>query len=257
MLTTEQATSYLTMLCPRPGAVMDSQVREAALAALVEYMHDAEASGEMPHIPRWLAPHMVKPPETVGDGFSLAKGSVLVFMPDSAMQACDPVVECLRSLLAKTTEVRDRTQSFHWNVQGPFFVVLHDLFGDQYAELSEAVDAIAERLRQMGEPVDPRAGVDSDSEGYGDAASMVAALADDHDCLAECAERCASVADEAGDAATVDLASKRAAVHHKAAWFLRSTTGMSKAKGGHDAAAKVLREKREKKEATAARRRAK
>lgn len=233
MLTTEQATSYLTMLCPRPGAVMDHKVREASLAALVEYMHEAEENGEAPYIPRWLAPYMVKPVLPVDDGVAMEKGDTGVLRLEFARvrDDVDPVVESLRALLAKTTEVRDRTQSFHWNVTGPYFPILHDMFGGQYDELAEAIDSIAERLRQMGELVDPRDGVEDDSAGYGDAASMVAALAEDHDSLAACAERCVIVAEDVGDAATVDLASKRAAVHHKTAWFLRSTTGMSKAKG--------------------------
>ena len=228
MLTTEQATSYLTMLCPRPGAVMDSLVREAAMAALVEYMHEAEENGEAPYIPRWLAPYMVKPVAPAEDGVEIAKGGVLRLNFALVRDEVDPVVGALRALLAKTTEVRDRTQSFHWNVTGPFFPMLHDLFGEQYDELAEAIDVIAERLRQMGELVDPRDGVEDDSAGYGDAVSMVVALADDHDCLAACAERCVSVAEDAGDAATVDLASKRAAVHRKASWFLRSTMAGSR-----------------------------
>ena len=42
-----------------------------------------------------------------------------------------------------------KTQGFHWNVVGPQFEPLHELFQEQYTELSKAIDEIAERIRAL------------------------------------------------------------------------------------------------------------
>lgn len=38
----------------------------------------------------------------------------------------------------------------HWNIEGPTFSQLHELFGDIYEEAGEALDDLAERVRQLG-----------------------------------------------------------------------------------------------------------
>ena len=38
---------------------------------------------------------------------------------------------------------------FHWNVEGPFFVSLHELFGNIYEDAQGAIDRIAEEIRAI------------------------------------------------------------------------------------------------------------
>lgn len=137
-----------------------------------------------------------------------------------------PVVDALQNLLSHSTAVRDRAQGFHWNVVGPLFPMLHDLFDEQYRDLADAIDQIAERLRQLGVFVDPRLGnEDYEAAGHDHAMLMVGVLANDNEALADTADACAAAGESAGDSATVDLAGKRASVHRKAAWMLRSIQG--------------------------------
>lgn len=42
-----------------------------------------------------------------------------------------------------------KTHSFHWNVEGDFFIQYHDFFGKMYQEIWESVDDIAEQIRQL------------------------------------------------------------------------------------------------------------
>jgi starvation-inducible DNA-binding protein len=44
-----------------------------------------------------------------------------------------------------------KTQSYHWNVEGMFFPLFHDFFGDIYQEVYGAVDPLAEELRSLNE----------------------------------------------------------------------------------------------------------
>ena len=62
----------------------------------------------------------------------------------------DVVVEQLSDLLALSYTLYLKTQNFHWNVTGPMFTTLHELFMTQYTELAAAIDEIAERIRALG-----------------------------------------------------------------------------------------------------------
>ena len=44
-----------------------------------------------------------------------------------------------------------KTHGFHWNVTGPMFQTLHLMFMEQYTDLWNSIDVIAERIRALGE----------------------------------------------------------------------------------------------------------
>ncbi len=129
----------------------------------------------------------------------------------------------LRRVFEATMRLRNKTQVYHWNVEGPLFPTLHAMFGEQYSDLAEAVDALAERLRQKQERnlvvIDDAAALNRDVG----AVEMLRDLERDHGELHLVCNEAVKLADDLGDAATVDLLSKRAAVHAKTEWFLRST----------------------------------
>jgi starvation-inducible DNA-binding protein len=58
----------------------------------------------------------------------------------------------LSRVLADTYSLYLKTHNFHWNVEGPMFNTLHLMFMDQYTELWNALDAVAERIRSLGYP---------------------------------------------------------------------------------------------------------
>src|SRR6266849_1281287 len=60
------------------------------------------------------------------------------------------IAASLSKLLADTYTLYLKTQGFHWNVTGPRFHDLHKLFEEQYNELADANDEIAERIRALG-----------------------------------------------------------------------------------------------------------
>ena len=55
----------------------------------------------------------------------------------------------LSRLLADSYTLYLKTHNYHWNVTGPQFNTLHQMFEVQYTELATAVDEIAERIRQQ------------------------------------------------------------------------------------------------------------
>lgn len=60
------------------------------------------------------------------------------------------ISSALGKVLADTFTLYLTTHNFHWNVTGPMFNTLHIMFMDQYTELWNAVDPIAERIRSLG-----------------------------------------------------------------------------------------------------------
>ncbi|MGH7847376.1 MAG: Dps family protein [Candidatus Binatia bacterium] len=60
------------------------------------------------------------------------------------------VVKILNLSLSDEYLLYTKTRNYHWNVVGPQFNDLHKFFEEQYNELNEVVDDVAERARSLG-----------------------------------------------------------------------------------------------------------
>lgn len=60
------------------------------------------------------------------------------------------IVEVLNDRLADAIELSLHAKQAHWNVKGPSFIALHELFDKVYAAAQEYVDLIAERVVMLG-----------------------------------------------------------------------------------------------------------
>jgi starvation-inducible DNA-binding protein len=142
--------------------------------------------------------------------------------------ATQRVAERTGKLLADSYTLYLKTHNFHWNVKGPMFSTLHLMFEQQYTELALAVDEIAERIRALGH-VAPgtyrdfmRMTAIKEPTGVPKALDMIKLLADDQRVVADAAREVIGAAEEAGDQATADLATRRVEIHEKNAWMLSS-----------------------------------
>ncbi len=139
------------------------------------------------------------------------------------------IAEELAGLLADTYTSYLKTHAYHWNVTGPMFRSLHLMFEEQYIELWNAVDVIAERIRALGFPAPgsygelARLSSVEDDEGTSDAMQMVRNLVAAHESVVRTARGVLARAEAGDDVATVDLATQRIEVHEKTAWMLRAT----------------------------------
>jgi starvation-inducible DNA-binding protein len=138
------------------------------------------------------------------------------------------VAEGLARLLADTYSLYLQSHNFHWNVEGPMFNTLHLMFMEQYTELWNALDAIAERIRSLGVPAPgtykafAKLTSIEEVDGVPGAMDMVALLVKGHEAVARTARSVFPVAEKAGDESTIDLLTQRLQVHEKTAWMLRS-----------------------------------
>jgi len=139
------------------------------------------------------------------------------------------IVGGLSKLLADTYTLYLTTHNFHWNVTGPMFNTLHQMFMVQYTELWTAVDPIAERIRSLGHPAPGSyaqfarlSSIQDAPETPPKALEMVAILVAGHEAVARTARGIFPLADGARDEPTADLLTQRLAVHEQTAWMLRS-----------------------------------
>jgi starvation-inducible DNA-binding protein len=141
----------------------------------------------------------------------------------------DPVIDGLQNLLADSYILYIKLQNFHWNVTGPSFGPLHKLFEEQYIELREAIDLIAERIRALGGFAIGSCAeftqTSSLQEAQGRGASwnnMVQELLSDHQAIAKECKKFLEGLDDADDEGTSHIVADRINVHEKAAWMLKS-----------------------------------
>lgn len=142
--------------------------------------------------------------------------------------ACQQVCHLLAQFLSDTYVLYVKTQNFHWNMVDARFYFLHKMLEEQYEELAEAVDEIAERIRALGckSPASMRqfleltmleeAGTDLNAN------QMILQLAEDHQVIARSLHAKIDEANKYHDDGTADLFIERLRVHEKTAWMLRS-----------------------------------
>ena len=138
------------------------------------------------------------------------------------------IADGLAHLLADTYTLYLKTHNFHWNVTGPMFNALHQMFMVQYNELWLSLDEIAERIRALDQFA-PGSGSQyaklsaiKEETGVPDWKAMVEQLVGGHETCARTAREAFKRADEANDQPTADLATTRMQAHEKTAWMLRS-----------------------------------
>lgn len=136
--------------------------------------------------------------------------------------------EGLGHLLADSFTLYLKTHNYHWNVEGPMFQTLHLMFMEQYTELWNALDTIAERIRALGEYA-PGSYTDymelssvKDAKGTPKATEMIEHLILGHEAVIKTARKVFPIAEEANDQSTMDLLTQRLEIHEKTAWMLRS-----------------------------------
>lgn len=139
------------------------------------------------------------------------------------------IAKGLSHLLADTYTLYLTTHNFHWNVTGPMFNTLHTMFMDQYTELWNAVDPIAERIRSLGHIAPGSYAAFSKLSSLPDvptqppkALEMVRILVEGHEAVARTARGMLDLVDDADDEPTADLLTQRLTVHEQTAWMLRA-----------------------------------
>ena len=134
----------------------------------------------------------------------------------------------LGRLLADSYTLYLKTHNYHWNVEGPQFNTLHQMFETHYIELAAAVDEIAERIRALGEKAPgsysafQSLATVTEASGNETAEDMIRELVLGQEAVTRTARDVLPAANSANDEPTADLLTQRMQIHEKNAWMLRS-----------------------------------
>lgn len=139
------------------------------------------------------------------------------------------LVELLNSRLVSAIDLQTQAKHAHWNVKGPQFIALHELF-DKVAEMAEdAIDEIAERAVQLGGVARGTARIvakESALKEYAldavSGAEHVEALSSALAAFGSQTRSAISLADELGDAGTADLFTSITQEADKQLWFVEA-----------------------------------
>lgn len=139
------------------------------------------------------------------------------------------VAELLSVVLANEVTLYTKTRKFHWNVEGESFMELHKLFENQYKQLEESIDEVAERIGKLGsktigtmEEFGKLSAIKEQAGKYPSSKEMIKELLEDHETvivqLRQLVEECAEKNNDAGSA---DFLTGLMEIHETIAWTLR------------------------------------
>lgn len=140
------------------------------------------------------------------------------------------VCELLNNDLADAYLLLVKTKKYHWDVVGPQFRSLHQLWEEHYQTLTINIDSIAERVRALGDfPVGTMEGflklasLKENPDNLPSATQMVSKLVDDHEqVIRNLREHIDKCADDFHDEGTADFLTGLMEGHEEMAWMLRS-----------------------------------
>ncbi len=138
-------------------------------------------------------------------------------------------VVLLNARLADCIDLQTQTKQAHWNVKGPNFIALHELFDKINEEVEEYVDIIAERAVQLGGVAEGTARMVAkrsslaeypanikDGAGHVDALSLALAS------VGQAVRKAINQANELGDLDTADLFTEISRGIDKSVWFVEA-----------------------------------
>ena len=137
--------------------------------------------------------------------------------------------QLLNSRLADALDLASASKQAHWNVKGPNFIALHELFDRLHGNIEQHVDTIAERIAALGGSahgtVQAAAGASSLAPyplQLSDGVEHLQALADRLGDFGSKIRAAIPAADRLGDAGSADLFTAVSRDADKYLWFLEA-----------------------------------
>jgi starvation-inducible DNA-binding protein len=138
-------------------------------------------------------------------------------------------IELLNARLADCKDLETQTKQAHWNVKGPNFIGLHELFDKINEDVEDYVDEIAERAVQLGgvaegtvRVVAKRSSLPEYPLNATDGHSHVEALSSALAAFGKSARKAIEQANELGDLDTSDLFTEVSRGVDKWLWFVEA-----------------------------------
>lgn len=153
------------------------------------------------------------------------------------LKSREAMADLFQKRLAESIDLALRAKESHWNVRGPNFRSLHELFDDVHEVMENQADLLAERMRQLGGEVQgsarfiakntslPESSIEGTEEQQ-HVAAMANALAAFGKSLRTAIDR----AEQHGDSVSADIFTEVCRVVDKNLWVLESHLPQQKGK---------------------------
>jgi starvation-inducible DNA-binding protein len=135
----------------------------------------------------------------------------------------------LNARLADAIDLQTQTKQAHWNVKGPHFIALHELFDKINEDVEDYVDDLAERAVQLGGVAEgtarmaaKRSSLSEYPAKASDGRSHVEALSSALAAFGKSVRKAIDDADEIGDLDTADLFTEISRGTDKWLWFVEA-----------------------------------
>jgi len=148
---------------------------------------------------------------------------------DLSVKARAKVTALLNARLADALDLQMQARQAHWNVKGPQFIALHELFDKLAAEIAAHTDEMAERITALGgiaegtvQAVASRSRLDAYPLDIGEGRAHLDALSAAYARCAKALRKAIGEAGKAGDADTSDLFTGISRSADKGLWLLEA-----------------------------------
>lgn len=139
------------------------------------------------------------------------------------------LADLLNARLADAIDLRLAVKHAHWNVKGPRFIALHELFDQLAAALDGPTDELAERITTLGGTADGtlalvsrRSALDPYPPGVVTGDDHLEALAGAFAAFARSVRQAIGQAEKLGDDGTADLLTGLSQVADKQLWLIEA-----------------------------------
>lgn len=144
--------------------------------------------------------------------------------------ACCTITEFLNTLLSHEFVLYTKTLNFHWNIIGLDFKPVHAFFQDQYTQLFDIVDDVAERVRKLGhvsfgsmKEFLAKSAIKEHEGALMNSTQMMTLLLADHETIIRAIRPKVQEFAKLGDEATANFFADLLERHEKMAWMLRAS----------------------------------
>jgi len=148
---------------------------------------------------------------------------------DLSQSVRQKAVPLLQARLADALDLKLAVKQAHWNVKGPGFLQLHELFDEVAGRVETLADSLAERITSLGgtalgrvQQVAQQTTLAAYPDDLFHGADHVAALADRIAALAKATRAAIKTSSEAGDEVTADLFNETTGILDKDLWLLEA-----------------------------------
>ena len=137
-------------------------------------------------------------------------------------------IDFLTARLADAIDLQSQTKQAHWNVKGPNFIALHELFDKVNEDVEDYVDDIAERAVQLGGVAEGTARMAAKRSSLGeypavaDGRNHVEALSSVLAAFGKSVRKAINDANDFGDLDTADLFTEISRGIDKWLWFVEA-----------------------------------